>query len=53
MLNENIANKFKISTDPRLIGWNSIMSIQVILNQLELLYGRPAGHKLLQNDALS
>jgi hypothetical protein len=28
------------------------MSIQDILNQLELRYGRPSGHELLQNDAL-
>ncbi len=52
MLNDNIANKFKMSPDPRLIGWNSTMSIQEILNQLKLAYGRPTGHKLLQNDAL-
>ncbi len=52
MLNDNIANKFKMSPDPRLIGWNSTMSIQEILNQLELAYGCPTGHKLLQNNAL-
>jgi hypothetical protein len=52
MLNDNIANEFKMSTDPRLIGWNSTMSIQDILNQLELSYGRPTGHKLQQIDAL-
>ncbi len=28
------------------------MSIQDILNQLELSYGRPTGHELLLNDAL-
>ncbi len=39
MLNNNIANKFKLSTDPQLQGWNLTMSIQDILNQLELLYG--------------
>jgi hypothetical protein len=52
MLNNNIANEFKMSMDPCLIGWNSTMSIQDILNQLELLYGRPTGHELLLNDAL-
>ncbi len=52
MLNDNIANKFKMSPDPRFIGWNSTMSIQDILNQLKLANGCPTGHKLLQNDAL-
>ncbi len=50
MLNNNIANKFKMSPDPRLICWNLTMSIQDILNQLELAYGRLSGHKLLHND---
>jgi hypothetical protein len=52
MLNDNIVNEFKMSTDPCLIGWSSTMSIQDILNQLELLYGRPTGHELLLNNAL-
>jgi hypothetical protein len=32
ILNDNITNKFKISPDPHLIGWNSTMSIQDVLN---------------------
>ncbi len=52
MLNNNIPNEFTMSTDSRLIGWNSTMSIQDILNQLEILYGCPTGHKLLLIDAL-
>jgi hypothetical protein len=52
MLNNNIANEFKMSPDPHLIGWNSTMSIQDILNQLELAYGCPSGHDLLHNDTL-
>jgi hypothetical protein len=52
MLNNNIANKFKMSPDPRLIGWDSTMSIQDILNQLELVYESPSGHELLQNITL-
>ncbi len=52
MLNDNIANKFKISPNPRLIGWNSTMSIQDVLNQLKLPYGRPSGQELLHNDTL-
>ncbi len=52
MLNNNIANKFKMSPNPRLIGWNLTMSIQDILNQLELAYGCLSGHKLLHNHTL-
>jgi hypothetical protein len=52
MLSDNIANEFKMSTNPHLIGWNSTMSIQDILNQLKLLYGRPTGHEPLLNNAL-
>jgi hypothetical protein len=52
MLNNNIANEFKMSLNPRLIGWNLTMSIQDILNQLELAYELPTGHKLLHNDTL-
>jgi hypothetical protein len=52
MLNDNIANKFKTSPDPRLINWNSTMSIQDILDQLELMYRCPTSHELLQNNAL-
>jgi hypothetical protein len=52
MLNNNIANEFKMSPDPCLIDWNSTMSIQEILNQLELAHSHPTGHELLQNNAL-
>ncbi len=52
MLNDNIANEFKLSTGPQLQGWNSTMSIQDILNQLESSYRHPSGLKLLQNNAL-
>ncbi len=52
MLNDNIASKFKLSTDPQLQGENSTMSIQDILNQLELWYGRPSSLEPLQNNVL-
>ncbi len=52
MLNDNIANEFKMSPGPRLISWNSTMSIQDILNQLKLAYGRLSGHELLHNDTI-
>ena len=41
MLNNNIANEFKMSPDPRLISWNSTMSIEDILNQLEFCVWTP------------
>ncbi len=52
MLNDNIANEFKLSTNPQLQGWNLTMSIQDILNQLELSYRCPSSLVLLQNNAL-
>jgi hypothetical protein len=42
MLDENIPDQFKVSNDPALIGWNPIMSIQLILAQLETLFGKPS-----------
>ncbi len=52
MLNDHIANKFKMSPNPCLIGWNLTMSIQDILSQLKLAYGQTSQDQLLQNDAL-
>jgi hypothetical protein len=42
MLDKNIPNHFKVSNDPTLIGWNPTMSIQLILTQLETLFGKPS-----------
>jgi hypothetical protein len=52
MLDDDISNKFKLSIYHQLQCLNSTMSIQDILNQLELLYGCSSGLKLLQNNAL-
>ncbi len=50
MLNTNVADQFKVSNIPSLIGWNASMSIIDILNQLDGTYGKPDTMTLLQND---
>jgi hypothetical protein len=52
MLDTNVADQFKVSNIPFLIGWNASMSIIDILNQLEGTYGKPDTMTLLQNDTL-
>ncbi len=49
MLDEHINDIFKVSNDPNLQGWNPTMSIQIILAQLETLYGKPTGSTLWDN----
>jgi hypothetical protein len=39
LLDENFADKFKVSNVPTLIGWNVSMTIGEILNQLNSTYG--------------
>jgi hypothetical protein len=41
MFDTNIAAQFKVSNTPSLTGWNSIMPVNVILNQLQNSYGKP------------
>ena len=50
MLDENVANQFKVSNVPTLIGWNASMTTQEILNQLNGTYGKPDTMILLTND---
>ena len=52
MLNTNIADQFKVSNVPTLIGWNQSMSIIDILDQLDGSYGKPDTITLLHNDTL-
>jgi hypothetical protein len=52
MLDTNIADKFKVSKVPTLIGWNQSMSIIDILDQLDTTYGKPDTITLLHNDTL-
>jgi hypothetical protein len=50
MLDEKLANQFKVSNVPTLIGWNASMPIQEILDQLNGTYGKPNMMALLTND---
>jgi hypothetical protein len=50
MLNTNVADQFKVSNIPSLIGWNASMSIFDILDQLDGTYGKPDTMTLLQNN---
>ncbi len=50
MLGGNINNAFKFSPNPNLTGWNPLMEIETILDQLVGMYGRPMPNALLQND---
>jgi hypothetical protein len=50
MLDENVSDQFKVSNVPTLIGWNTSMTIQEILNLLNGMYGKPDTMTLLTND---
>ena len=52
MLNANVADQFKVSNIPTLIGWNASMSISNILDQLDGTYEKPDTMNLIQNDTL-
>jgi hypothetical protein len=41
MLDSNIADQFKVSNTLTNMGWNSSMSVRLIIKQLETLYGEP------------
>ncbi len=52
MLDSNVSDQFKVSNNPTLTGWNSTMSIIDILDQLQVLYGKPNMMALYTNDTL-
>jgi hypothetical protein len=52
MLDDLVPNHFKVSNTPTLTGWNATMSIQVILTQMEGLYGKPSATALFTNNML-
>ena len=52
MLDVKVADQFKVSNVPALIGWNASMSIINILDQLNGTYRKPDTIMLLQNDTL-
>ena len=51
LLDEVVRPEFKVSNIPGLQGWNSTMTIENILAQLESTFGRPSGTVLFQNNA--
>ena len=52
VLDETIDDAFKFSPDPNLTGWNPLMEINKIMEQMTTTYGRPTPTALLQNDTL-
>ncbi len=50
MLDDSVNNAFKFSPDPYLTGWNRLMEIIKIMDQLTTTYGRPTPTALLQNN---
>jgi hypothetical protein len=53
MLDENIADQFKVLNVPTLTRWNTSMSIREMLDQLEGTYGKPDTKALFANDSCS
>jgi hypothetical protein len=52
MLNNNIADQFKVSNTPNMTGWNPSMRIHSTTKKLETLYGKPDKMLLFHNDVL-
>jgi hypothetical protein len=52
MLNDNFADQIKVSNTANMMGWNSSVSICLIIEQLETLYGKPNTMSLFHNGAL-
>ncbi len=52
MLDDNIHDAFKVSNSPMLQGWNQLIEIREILDQITTTYGRPTPNALLQNNML-
>jgi hypothetical protein len=52
MPEETVSNQFKVLNTPNLTGWNSTMTICVILEQLKASYGKPDTMMLFRNNTL-
>ncbi len=52
LLDENIPDQFKVSNDPTLVGGNLTMNIQLMLTQLETLFGKPSNALMGNNNKL-
>jgi hypothetical protein len=50
MLDKDVTNCYKVSNNPNLTGWNSLMSICNILDQLMAKYGMPEVWVLFNNN---
>jgi hypothetical protein len=52
MLNDLVPPSFKVSNQPALLGWNTTMSIETIMSQMESSYGKPSPAMLYSNDTV-
>ena len=52
MLDAMVPPSFKVSNVPALLGWNTTMSIESIMGQMESSYGKPSPAMLYSNDSL-
>ncbi len=52
MLDDSAPIQFKVSNKANLTGWNASMSIQEIMTQLEMSYGKPTPMALHNNNLL-
>jgi hypothetical protein len=52
MLDDSVPIQFKVSNIANLTGWNASISIQEILTELEMSYGKPTPMALHNNDLL-
>jgi hypothetical protein len=52
MLDANMPAQFKVSNNPSLTGWKATMSVLVILNQLQDMYGKPNMMTIFTNETL-
>jgi hypothetical protein len=52
MFDENVGAQFKVSNNPTLTGWNLMMTVFKILNQLQDLCGKPNMMMLCNNNTL-
>ena len=50
LIDELVRPEFKVSNVPGLTGWNSTMSIQAILSQLETTFGKPTANIIWNNN---
>jgi hypothetical protein len=52
MLDKLVRDEYKVSNNPNLLGWNPMMSIQLILAQLKTSYGKPTANIIWKNNVL-